>query len=104
MQVGDRLDPLTLGHQAIDLKSLLLGAGYVMPQGSTAKLPRLPGEVEAQIAAIEEEQARYGHCSDSKSFKCQFCGTGCASEWRREVASGTEFLACGDCNRVVEVR
>lgn len=104
MNVGDRLDPLTLGHQAIDLKSLLLGAGYVMPQGSTAKLPRLPGEVEAQIAAIEEEQARYGYCSDSKSFKCQFCGTGCASTWRKEVASGAEFLACGDCNCVVEVR
>ena len=104
MNVGDKLDPLALGHKAIDLKSLLLEAGYVMPQGSTAKLPRLPGEVEAQIAAIEEDQARYGYCEDSKSFKCQFCGTGCASAWRKEVATGAEFLACGDCNRVVEVR
>ena len=104
MQIGDKLDPLALGHKAIDLKSLLIDAGYVMPQGSTAKLPRLPGEVEAQIAAIEEDQARYGYCEDSKSFKCQFCGTGCASSWRKEVATEAEFLACGDCNRVVEVR
>lgn len=104
MKIGDKLDPLTLGHRAIDLKSLLLEAGYVMPQGSTAKLPRLPGEVEAQIAAIEDDQARYGYCEDSKPFVCPFCGAGCASAWRKEVATGAEFLVCGDCNRVVEVR
>jgi hypothetical protein len=75
-----------------------------MPQGSTAKLPRLPGEVEAQIAAIEAEQEAYVYVDDSKSFVCQFCQTGNASNWRKEVATGTEFVACGDCHRVVEVR
>lgn len=104
MQIGDKLDARSLGHEAIDLKSLLLAAGYVMPQGSVAKLPRLPGEVDAQIAAIEADQEQYGYCEDSKTFSCQFCGTGNASSWRKEVATGTEFLACGDCHRVVEVR
>lgn len=104
MQIGDRLDPRSLGHEAIDLKSLLLAAGYVMPQGSVAKLPRLPGEVEAQIAAIEAEQEQYTYLEDAPAFTCQFCGTGNASRWRKEAATGSEFVACGDCHRVVEVR
>jgi len=104
LNIGDKLDPGSLGHEAIDLKSLLLAAGYVMPQGSVAKLPRLPGEVEAQIALMETDRERYGYCEDSKAFACQFCGTGNASQWRVEVATGKEFLVCGDCHTVTEVR
>lgn len=104
MNIGDKLDPGSLGHEGIDLKSLLLAAGYVMPQGSVAKLPRLPGEVEAQIAAMEADKERYGTLADSKAFGCQFCQTNNNSAWRVEVATGQEFLACGDCHRVVEVR
>jgi hypothetical protein len=104
MKAGDKLDAIALGHEAIDLKSLLHAAGYIMPQGSVAKLPRLPGEVEAQIANLEAEKEKYLHCSDSKSFTCQFCNTRNTSDWRIEVATGQEFLVCGDCNKVVEVR
>jgi len=104
MKTGDKLDPIALGHEAIDLKSLLHAAGYIMPRGSVAKLPRLPGEVEAQIAMLEAEQEKYTYCEDSKSFECQFCKTRNAASWRKEVATGQEFLACGDCHRVVEVR
>jgi hypothetical protein len=104
MDIGDKLDAGALGHEAIDLKSLLHAAGYIMPQGSVAKLPRLPGEVEAQIAQMEAEREQYAYCEDSKAFECEFCGTRNAAGWRREVATGQEFLACGDCHRVVEVR
>jgi hypothetical protein len=104
MKTGDKLDPIALGHEAIDLKSLLHAAGYIMPQGSVAKLPRLPGEVEAQITAMEEDRERYGHCGDSKQFVCSFCNTNNYGDWRVEVVTGQEFIACGDCNKVVEVR
>jgi len=104
MNVGDKLDAGALGHEAIDLKGLLLAAGYVMPQGSVAKLPRLPGEVEAQIAVMEADRERYGTLEDSLQFICPHCGAGNSSAWRVEVATGQEFLVCGDCHRVVEVR
>ena len=104
MQVGDKLDPVSLGHIAIDIKGLLLEAGYVMPQGSVAKLPRLPGEVEAKITMIKAEQEKYATLEETKRFDCPFCSTGNSSSWRKEVATGTEFLVCGDCNKVVEVR
>ena len=104
MNTGTRLDPVALGHEAIDIKSLIINAGYVMPQGSAAKLPRLPGEVEAQIAAIEESREAYTTLAETKAFTCPHCHEANYGQWRVEVATGDEFLACGNCHVVVEVR
>ena len=73
MKIGEKLDPLSLGHIAIDIKGLLLEHGYVMPQGSIAKLPLLPGEVQAEIARIKDSQEQYETidsitCRTFKSF------------------------------------
>jgi len=104
MNIGDKLDPRVLGHDPLDLKTLLQNAGYVMPQGSVAKLPRIPGEVQAQITLLEDEQCKYAALDDTKQFTCQFCNENNGSTWRKEVATGQEFLACGCCHAVVEVR
>jgi hypothetical protein len=120
MTVGDKLDPVALGHTAIDTKGLLLEHGYVMPQGSIAKLPQLPGEVQAAITAIEVLREQYETLDESKAFDCPFHKTSYVDKdgdtiavempvrnygmWRKEVSSGIEFLVCGECHRVVEVR
>ena len=104
MKIGDKLDPLSLGHIAIDIKGLLLEHGYVMPQGSIAKLPMLPGEVQAEITRIKASQEQYESTDESKAFICSFCNTANSSVWRREVSTGTIFLVCGECNVVVEVK
>jgi len=104
MNVGDKLDPVALGHNGIDIKGLLLEHGYAMPQGSIAKLPLLPGEVQAAIANIEALREAYTTLDESKAFKCQFCNEQNGSAWRVEVATGSEFVACGECHIVVEVR
>ncbi len=104
MVVGDKLDARVLGHDPIDLKSLLQAAGYVMPQGSVAKLPRIPGEVEAQIVALEADREKYGTLDEMKTFKCPFCEETNGSAWRTEVATGIKFLVCGNCHKVVEVQ
>jgi hypothetical protein len=104
MNIGDKLDAQALGHTAIDIKGLLLEHGYVMPQGSSAKLPLLPPEVQAAIAALEVEREKYGTLDESKAFVCPYCEESNGAAWRVEVATGTEFLACGCCHAVVEVR
>ena len=104
MNIGDKLDPQAIGHNAIDIKGLLLEHGYAMPQGSIAKLPLLPGEVQAAIAQLEVLREAYATLDESKTFSCRFCGTLNSASWKREVATGTEFLCCGECHTVVEVR
>lgn len=104
MNIGDKLDPQALGHTAIDIKGLLLEHGYVMPQGSIAKLPILPGEVRAAIDALEAMREAYETLNDGKAFVCSHCGTANSSAWRKEKATAAEFLACGECHTVVEVR
>jgi hypothetical protein len=104
MIVGDLLDPKVLGYDAIDLKTLLQEAGYVMPQGSVAKLPRIPGEVQAQIDAIKADREAYADLEEHETFFCPYCNENNGSSWRKEVATGIEFLACGNCYKVVEVR
>ncbi len=104
MNIGDKLDAQALGHTAIDVKSILLAHGYVMPQGSSSKLPLLPPEVQAEIAALEAEREKYGTLDESKIFTCPYCDTANGAAWRVEVATGTEFVACGECHTVVEVR
>jgi hypothetical protein len=104
MNVGDKMDARSLGHEGVDLKSLLLAAGYVMPQGSSSKLPLLPPEVQAEIASLEAEREKYGTLDETKAFACPYCGTANGSAWRVEVATGAEFVACGECHTVVEVR
>jgi len=104
MQIGDKLDPIAIGHNAIDVKGILLSYGYALPQGSFAKLPLLPGEVQAEIAKQKESQEQYGTLDESKVFTCQHCNTANSGAWRTEVSTGTEFLVCGDCHTVTEVR
>lgn len=106
MQIGDTLDAVALGHAAIDVKGMLKEAGYLMPQGSVAKLARIPPEVQAEVARLEAEQARYERLADVETFDCQFCEgeEHNSSQWRRDADTGEEFLACGVCNRVVKVR
>ena len=106
MKVGDKIDPVVLGHIAIDLKGLLQASGYVMPQGSVAKLPRIPAEVQKQIDDIHMLQEQYEYTGEVKEFYCPapLCGTKNSAEYRREVSTGTEFLVCGECNTVAEVR
>ena len=104
MNTGDKLDAQALGHTAIDIKGLLLEHGYVMPQGSIAKLPILPGEVRAAIDALEALRDAYETLDESKAFACPHCGTANSSAWRKEKATAAEFLACGECHTVVEVR
>lgn len=105
MKVGDKIDPIALGHNPIDIKGLLLEYGYVMPQGSVAKLPLLPGEVQAEITKLKELQEQYETVGeDSKRFNCQFCETINVSNWRKEISTGIEFLSCGSCHTVVEVK
>jgi len=104
MNIGDKLDAQALGHTAIDVKSILLAHGYVMPQGSSSKLPLLPPEVQAEIAALEAEREKYGTLDETKAFACPYCGTSNGAAWRVEVATGAEFVCCGECHTVVEVR
>jgi len=104
MNVGDKLDPRSLGHDAIDLKGLLQEAGYIMPQGSVAKLPRIPGEVEAQIAVLETDREQYISLEETHSFVCLYCGDANSTMWRKEVSTGQEFVACGTCHKIAEVR
>jgi len=113
MNIGDKLDAQALGHTAIDVKSILLAHGYVMPQGSSSKLPLLPPEVQAEIAALEAEREKYSTLDETKVFTCYspggvlpngYCGAVNSAAWRVEVATGIEFLVCGECHTVVEVR
>jgi predicted SprT family Zn-dependent metalloprotease len=104
MKVGDTLDAVALGHTAIDVKRMARDAGYVMPQGSVAKLGKVPPEVAAEVAKLEAEREQYERSGDVAVFDCQHCEEHNSSEWRRDVATGQEFLACGVCNRVVKVR
>lgn len=104
MKIGDKLDALTLGHAAIDVKSLLKEAGYVVPQGSVARFPEMPPIVSGEIAAIKKQQERYTTLDKHAEFECPDCKEHNGSMWRMDMADGTVFLACGACHRVVEVR
>lgn len=104
MNIGEKLDPLELGHIAIDIKGLLLEHGYVMPQGSIAKLPLLPGEVQAEIVRIKDSQEKYEMLEESMRFECKSCGTTNVSNYRKEVSTGNIFLVCGECQTVAEVK
>ena len=104
MEVGKELNAIALGHQGIDVKGLLLSFGYIMPQGSSASLPKLPGEVEAEISKQKESQKQYETLDESKIFQCQFCQTNNSTNWKKEVSTNIEFLACGECHKVVEVK
>lgn len=106
MKVGEVLDAVALGHAAIDVKGMLKEAGYLMPQGSVAKLAKIPPEVQAEVARLEAEQERYERLPESETFDCPYCEgeEHNSSQWRRDAETGEEFLACGVCNRVVKVR
>lgn len=103
MKVGDKLDPMALGHRDIDVKTLLKEAGYVVPQVSMTKLPELPASVAAEIAAKKATRSQYSVGEKTKVFTCKACGARCSAAERTEVATGQRFYACGACDTVVEV-
>ena len=104
MKIGEKLDALELGHDPIDIKGLLINSGYVIPQGSAAKLPPLPLDIQAEIERIKKSQDQYETISESKRFECKSCNTVNVSNYRKEVATGTIFLVCGECQTVAEVK
>jgi len=104
MKIGDSLDPIIIGHSMIDTKTLLKEAGYIVPQGSVAKLPTIPADVQKQIDELKQAQEKYSTCQESGYFTCTFCGARNYTNWRKEVDTGIEFLVCGDCHKVAEVR
>jgi len=104
MNVGDKLDPIAIGNSGIDIKGILLAHGYVMPQGSVAKLPLLPPEVQLEINRQKASQEAYEALDETAAYTCQFCGDSCSSAWKKVVATSEAILVCGSCNTVVEVK
>jgi predicted RNA-binding Zn-ribbon protein involved in translation (DUF1610 family) len=104
MNKGDVIDPIALGHQAIDVKGLLVQLGYVVPQASIAKLTKIPAEVEAQVEALVASRELYETQQESVEFLCEYCGEKNSSNYKKEKSTGTVFLVCGSCNKVVEVK
>lgn len=102
MKAGDKLDPVELGHQAIDVKGLLKEAGYVVPQSSAGELMKMPATVQAEVARVEELRKKYGRdAAKTVRFACPYCGAENAGNPRTEGA--TTFLVCGACDTVAEV-
>jgi hypothetical protein len=101
-EVGEKLDPMALGHRAIDLKGMLKTAGYVVPQSSAGELTKMPATVQAEVARVEELQKAYGRdAGKTVRFECPHCG---------EINSGNPrtdgvatFLVCGACDTMAEV-
>ncbi len=88
MKVGDKIDPVALGHRDIDVKTMLKEAGYYTGQVSMAKLPTIPQEVQDAISAQTEARKAYGHTAKTMVFTCKACGAKCSAEVKVEGVSG----------------
>lgn len=102
MKVGKYVDPLKSGNSAIDIKGMMKQAGYIVSQGAIDSLKEIPMEIKTEIANIEKDQVTIERLKESKEFICPYCKEKNISDWRKD-ADG-EFLICGACNLVVEVR
>ena len=104
MKIGDKLDALELGFNAIDLKTILKDTGYVVPQSSADNFTKIPIEVEQKILDIKKAQLKYEVIEETASFECQFCKEKNSTNYRKEKETETVFLVCGNCNIVAEVK
>ena len=104
MVKGDKLNPVEIGHQDIDIKTLLKDAGYIVPQTSAGKLTKIPSDVQLQIEELEQARENYETLEETANFKCPYCGEKNSGHYKKEISTGTVFLICGNCNTVVEVK
>lgn len=104
MKPGDTLDPVALGHRSVDIKGIMREHGYNVPQVSIAKIQAIPDDVQTEIAAIKKLQERYFYLNEVVVFTCKTCGEKISASWKRDMEDGTEFLVCGSCDTVAEVR
>lgn len=104
MKAGEKLDPVALGHRAVDIKTALKDAGYVVPQSSAGELAKMPAVALAEVARQEAAHEKYGR-DEGKTvrFECKFCGAVNSGNPRVDASDGTTFLVCGACDTVVEV-
>lgn len=104
MKPGDTLDPVAIGHRAIDIKGMMREHGYNVPQVSIAKIAVIPPDVQAEVVAIKKAQERYFYLNEVVVFECKRCGEKVSASWKRDMTDGTEFIVCGSCDMVAEVR
>ena len=104
MKVGDILNPIETGSQAIDLKTILRECGYVVPQTSADNFSKIPADVGLKIAEYKAAQSKYETQKETVIFKCEYCKELNSASYKKEVATGSIFLVCGECNTVVEVK
>jgi len=103
MKPGERIDPLEMGHAAIDIKAILKEFGFTVGQAGVKALEKIPTEVQLEIERIQKLQERYGR-GDYAEFVCKFCNSRNGSQWRKDNETGDVFLVCGNCDTVAEVR
>lgn len=102
MKVGDYVNPLISGNKAIDVKGMMKDAGYITGQGSIDSLKQIPVEVDTEIKRIQKDQEDIERLSEIARFTCPACGEINVSNWRKDKDG--EFLICGACDKVTEVR
>jgi len=102
MKIGDYIDPVDLGHSAVDWKSLAREVGYTTTAIKT--MERVPEEIRSDVDKAKERQSRYEYVDKAISFVCRFCGDRNGSMWRHDVIDDVDFVACGSCHKVVEVK
>lgn len=101
MKIGDMLDPVEIGHSAIDWKNLAREAGYTT--AAVKAMERVPEEVKGEVERLKGLQERYTTLEKPSHFICRFCGDRNSSQWRYDVVEEMSFVVCGSCHRVVEV-
>lgn len=102
MKIGERLDPLEIGHNAIDVKSILKEFGFTVGQAGVKALEKIPLSVQVEIEKIQQSQSRYER-GKYVEFECKFCGARNGTQYRKDTQTCEEFLVCGNCNVVAEV-
>ena len=104
MKIGEKLNPIEIGSQAIDVKTILRECGYVAPQTSADNFTKIPADVELKIAEYKAIQSKYEIQKETAIFKCEYCKELNSASYKKEVATGDLFLVCGNCDKVVEVK
>ena len=102
--VGDYIDPMESGNSAIDIKSMLNSKGYIIPQSSVDSIRSIPAVIMLDIEKLKEKREKILYLNESKGFNCSYCNEKNYSQWRSIDGEEGEFLVCGNCNKVVEVR
>ena len=104
MKTGEILNPIETGNSAIDIKTILKECGYVVPQTSADNFSKIPADVGLKIAEYKAAQSKYETQKETAIFTCKYCKEINSANYKKEVATGSIFLVCGNCNTVVEVK